>query len=201
MDSNNSLWGFSTNTQAKLDLLHTVLSSDESYPWNPGAADSEAYLSQLEATWGEAGLSTESVAKGWQAMSQQLDIMWQSIDQAAEITKDDSVLAGLKQQFASRMPETLLSQIAQRAEEVVRSGQPLMQQLMHCVQDVLAAWDEADLQVMARPLTLAMRDGQGEMLSVALNSVREANWDELSAMEQARLGLAIARYALKQVDE
>ena len=201
MDSNNSLWGFSTNTQAKLDLLHTVLSSDESYPWNPGAADSEAYLSQLEATWGEAGLSTESVAKGWQAMSQQLDIMWQSIDQAAEITTDDSVLAGLKQQFASRMPETLLSQIAQRAEEVVRSGQPLMQQLMHCVQDVLAAWDEADLQVMARPLTLAMRDGQGEMLSVALNSVREANWDELSAMEQARLGLAIARYALKQVDE
>lgn len=201
MDSNNSLWGFSTHTQAKLDLLHTVLSSDESYPWNPGAADSEAYLSQLEATWGEAGLSTESVAKGWQAMSQQLDIMWQSIDQAAEITTDDSVLAGLKQQFASRMPETLLSQIAQRAEEVVRSGQPLMQQLMHCVQDVLAAWDEADLQVMARPLTLAMRDGQGEMLSVALNSVREANWDELSAMEQARLGLAIARYALKQVDE
>ncbi|MEO0532806.1 MAG: hypothetical protein AAF215_02930 [Cyanobacteria bacterium P01_A01_bin.123] len=201
MNSNNPLRGFSNHTQAKLDLLHAVLHSKESYLWNPGAADSEAYLTELEATWGEAGLSSEEAAVGWQTLSRQLDIMWQSVDQASAETTDTVVAATLKQQFANRMPADLLAQMAQRAEEIVRSGQPLMQQMIHCVQDVLSAWDETDLQVMARPLTLAMRDGQGEILTVALNSVREANWEDLSAMEQARLGLAIARYALNQADE
>ncbi|NJL85852.1 MAG: hypothetical protein HC886_07540 [Leptolyngbyaceae cyanobacterium SM1_1_3] len=76
----------------------------------------------------------------------------------------------------------------------------MLNQLVYCVEDILAAWDQADLQVMARPLALAMRDGQGEAVEVALRSVRPENWQALSGMEQARLTLAIARYAIAQLD-
>ncbi|MEM6590607.1 MAG: hypothetical protein AAF651_01965 [Cyanobacteria bacterium P01_C01_bin.73] len=197
MNSNHSLWGFSARTQAELELLQSILDNREAYVWNPSLEDSETYLSQFETAWGESGLNHDQVSKGWQTVSQQLDIMWQSLDQAGA---GASVLDALTTRFANRMPADLLAEIARRAEDVVSSGKPVLNQMLHCVKDILAAWDETDLQVMARPMAYAMRDGQGEIVEVTLQSVRDADWASLSPMEQARLSLAIARYAIDQVD-
>jgi hypothetical protein len=67
------------------------------------------------------------------------------------------------------------------------------------VQDCLPSWGEEDLQVLARPFAYAMRGSETEMLEVALRSVRCAEWADLSSIEQARLSLALARYALDQM--
>jgi hypothetical protein len=75
----------------------------------------------------------------------------------------------------------------------------LVDQLVESVQTVLTDWETDDLQVMARPLAFSMRGGQEEVLEVLLQSVRQTDWEALSELEQARLSLAIARYALGEL--
>ncbi len=53
---------------------------------------------------------------------------------------------------------------------------------------------------MARPVALAMRSGEADSLDTLVQSVRAADWEDLSAVEQAKLSLAIVRYALADID-
>ncbi|NJO09792.1 MAG: hypothetical protein HC873_09195 [Leptolyngbyaceae cyanobacterium SL_1_1] len=189
-DSSQQPTSPSAQTQAELEMLHTVLDTQRSYPWNPYGIEVEPYFSEIEAESQQLNLETAG-GIGWQRLSSTLNQLWPT---------SNTLEADLLQRFCDRAPQSYLQQIAQRAQQAVQANQSLLNQLVYCVEDILAAWDQADLQVMARPLALAMRDGQGEAVEVALRSVRPENWQALSGMEQARLTLAIARYAIAQLD-
>ena len=69
--------------------------------------------------------------------------------------------------------------------------------MVECVLDILPQWDEEDLQVLARPLAYAMREADSE--GVELVTTSRKPWTELSEIEQAIVGLAVARYAISQL--
>ncbi len=177
----------SPQTEAELAMLQTVLDTEAAYPWDmnqtPEYATQAADKHSLDFTEAEA-------TQGWNALSQQLNAFW-----------GDSVNleAALIAKFAGRLSTAVADRIAQAAQQVASSGRPLAEQMIACVRDTLAGWDEADLQVMARPMAYAMR-GQEENIDAAINSVREVEWYSLNEMEQARISLAAARYALDQIE-
>jgi hypothetical protein len=97
------------------------------------------------------------------------------------------------------MPQNLLNQLAANVQTAAQSGNALIDQLVASAQTVLSGWEADDLQVMARPPAMAMRGGQEEILDVTLQSIRQVDWEELSEVEQARLSLVVARYALGEL--
>ncbi|MEO1591460.1 MAG: hypothetical protein AAFU71_09235 [Cyanobacteria bacterium J06632_22] len=187
MTNSSSRSNRSPQSEAELAMLHTILDGETAYPWEanqaPEYAAQAAEKHSLEFSEAEADA-------GWNALSQQLNAFW------GDAT---NVEAALLAKFAGRLSATVADRIAQAAQQVANSGRPLAEQMIACVRDTLAAWDEADLQVMARPMAFAMR-GQEENIDAAINSVRDVEWDSLNEMEQARISLAAARYALDQIE-
>lgn len=164
-----------------------------SYPWNPATPEAEAFFTEAE---------TPSIFDGWQpneiatrsdAFFAHLDHLWSALP----------LQTTLVQRFAIRMPETLLASIANRAQQVMSASTSLADQLVQCVQDILPSLSELaedDLYVLARPLAHAMRDADSQAIDTALAAVRPLGWDALSETEKARLSLAIARYALAEIE-
>ena len=111
----------------------------------------------------------------------------------------------LAQQFADRVPQDLLQRLAQAAvhvtQEVSRQSSSLANQLVDCVQEILPNWQEEDLQVLARPFAYAMRGNDSDQVQSTLTTAQAVNWTELSEIEQARTGFAIARYALSKLEQ
>ncbi|HZG37180.1 MAG TPA: hypothetical protein VEZ50_00745 [Nodosilinea sp.] len=189
---------------AEHDLLASILNSEPAYPWQPLAPEAEGYLASLEAEFDTLaeGELTGAIAAGWQTLSAQMTA--QMTDQmttgqpapAADPAVVASVLDQLRQ-FQARMPSDLLQSLAAAATTLARSGQPLIDQLVQCVGDVVPNWNIDDLAVLARPLAYSLRDGRGEILDLNLRAIPVADWDSLSDLEQARLSLTVASVALK----
>ncbi|MBE7382207.1 MAG: hypothetical protein F6J95_012450 [Leptolyngbya sp. SIO1E4] len=192
-ESINPVSSLSHKNRIEQEMLHAILVDEAVYPWNPADPATTAYLDQLEATFEPGNLSEDIFESQWRRLSQQAEQLWSS--------HTNSLAVSLIQKFESRMPIQLLRQLAANVEAATNSGQTLMDQLVNCVQDVVQGWDPEDLRVMARPLAMAMRDGHGEVLEVTLRSIQQTEWDNLSEVEQARLSLAIARYALGEVSQ
>lgn len=182
-----------SKTQA--ELLQAIL-AERSYPWMPSPASEGQktdYEVELETAGQSLEISDEESSKGWQCLSVQLDRMWG--------TPDVDVLAMLRQKFAARLPEAVLARISDRAQQVAASAEPMVTQMIACVKDNATQIAEADLQVMARPMAFAMRSsGAEELVDATAAAVRQTDWESLSALEQAKLSLAAARYALAQID-
>ncbi|MGC1309153.1 MAG: hypothetical protein WA885_18155 [Phormidesmis sp.] len=175
---------------AQAELLLSVLDS-AGYPWSP-ADVAPAREAELEGAGQALEISDEAAEKGWQSLSAQLNILWGAGENA-------SVVALLQQKFAGRLPAAVVAHISTQAQQAVRSGQPMLGQMVACVQDMLANLAEADLQVMARPMAMAMRgNSTDDFIEATIQSVRKADWEALSPIEQARLSLAAARYAIAQ---
>ena len=181
--------------ETEMDLLYQLLDSRSNYPWNPQDPESERLLADSDVSWSEAE-TADAIASGWQTLSAQLDSFWAQQSQGTE-----GLVDLLAHQFSSRMPRALLQQIARQAAAVAQAGQPMMEQLLQCTQDVLDNWNVNELQVLARPLAYSLRDGRGEVLDLHLRSIRQAEWSSLSSIEQARLSLAIASFALQKARE
>ncbi|MEM1240442.1 MAG: hypothetical protein AAGI45_11435 [Cyanobacteria bacterium P01_H01_bin.26] len=179
----------SAETQAQQEMLQAVLSPQRLYPWAPAEADE--YFAEAIAVGDELALSDEEAQRGWQALSAQLDTLWSG---------SSPIQAALAQRFARRLSQGAIAQITARATQVASTGRPLAEQLIACVRDTLTGWEEADLQVMARPLAHAMR-GQEEILEATISSVRDVEWDALSPMEQARISLAAARWSIDYIND
>ncbi|MBF2046297.1 MAG: hypothetical protein EDM05_051440 [Leptolyngbya sp. IPPAS B-1204] len=204
---------FPFQAQAELELLQLMLQGEpiqypcepeESYlyPWNPIAPEADAYFDALEEEIVKAGWSVEELAEQGQRLSNYLEQVWSAPEfgfAPATQTTADTACVHLLQQFAAQVPQQLLETIARRARQVMTSNLSLADQMVQCVQECLPNWAEEDLQVLARPFAYAMRGTDTEMLEAALRSVRCAAWTELSGIEQARLSLAIARYAIAQM--
>ncbi|MFQ4137561.1 hypothetical protein PGN35_014685 [Nodosilinea sp. PGN35] len=186
------------------DLLASILNPETGYPWQPLAPEAEAYLTGLESAFNALEGGDElngAIAAGWQILSAQMEV--QMATQRGNAPMDEvsqavisPVLEQLRQ-FQGRVPSGLLHRLAQSAAVLTRSGQPLIDQLVQCVDDILPGWNSEDLAVLARPLAYSLRDGRGEILELNLRAIPTADWEALSDLEQARLTLTMASVALK----
>lgn len=154
-----------------------------SYPWDPSLPESCDFFNHLDATsplnaFAEADIDQQAIS-----FFNQLDQLW-----------DVSLEAVLARKFAT-VPQAILSTIAQQAEQLQQQGANLIDQLAQCVQSALPQWEIEDLQVLARPLACAMR-GAGQDVVLL-----KRDWQTLSATEQAKLSLAIARYAIDELNQ
>lgn len=193
---------FPRQDQAELELLQLLLIESEdavSYPWNP--AEAESYFESLEQAATQVGWTQEEFVEQGQIFSNYVNQVWAEFDvtTVAQVPVAQSISARILQQFAVPVPQHILDTIVQRAQQVIATNLSVADQMVQCVQTCLPNWGEEDLQVLARPFAYAMRGADTEMLEAALRSVRCAAWTELSGVEQARLSLAIARYAIAQM--
>jgi hypothetical protein len=195
--------GSSIPALAELELLHIIFEMESlemeesiSYPYNPSDPETESYFETLEREVLATGWSMEDLTEQGQILSDRVEQLWSAFPTAVEDSSVDELSSTLFQRFAVRVPQQLLQTIAQRAQQVVSQNLSLADQLVLCVQDCLPNWGEDDLQVFARPLAFQMRSPETEVLESTLQSIRSANWTELSEIEQARLSLVIARYAI-----
>lgn len=189
-ESTNSVNPANAQQQAQLDLLHSVLGGDASLPWDHYSPATAQYLEQLEQ---DAAMSDEI----------EIDSQWSRVEALAAALWEapaTNLLAALTQKFGTRMPQQLLAQMASQAQSAAASGQALIDQLVSTAQAAVTDLMAEDLQVMARPMAMAMRSGEAGTVDEVVASVRSAEWDNLSEMEQARLSLAIARYALAELE-
>jgi hypothetical protein len=196
---------------AELELLQIIFEMEEmeaeeaiAYPYRPSDPQADSYFEALEQEILATGWSMDDLTEQGRILSDRVEQLWstfpaaienESVEFAAESTIADVLSTTLFQRFATRAPRQLLQGIAQKARQVAAQELSLAEQLVLCVQDCLPNWGAEDLQVFARPLAFAMRSPETEVES-ALQSIRSASWADLSEIEQARLSLVIARYAI-----
>ena len=172
--------------QAEMELLATIVQTDVAYPWNPAQLESESYLTAREQEFALSdSFSDSDIAQKSQVLFAQLEQVWLTTD----------LQKSLREKFA-RVPQDFLTRIAQSVQNATVKYQSLADQMVECVLDILPQWAEEDLQVLARPLAYAMRevDSEGAQLVMAARP-----WAQLSEIEQARVSLAVARYAISQL--
>ena len=179
--------------------MQALLQLDESpYPWSAMDPASAAYFDAMEQDFSWDDWSSDEVATRSSAFFSQVNALWP----AATAKAADTLAESLSQRFAARLPQAMLDAIAQQASRVFDANVDLADRLVACVQDVLPAWGEEDLQVMARPLAYAMRGtSKEEAIDQALASVQSDNWQSLSEIDRARLSLVVARYAIAQIEQ
>lgn len=168
------------------------------YPWNPLLPEAEAFFADDD---------TPSIFEGWQEdeMTGRSRSFFAGIDRVWATT---GLQATLVERFAARVPQNWLSAIAQQAQQVVVSAQQavadasntLADQLVQCVREIAPGLAEEDFYVLARPLAVQMRNGgAANTVDAFIAQVPQVEWEQLSEVQRARLGLAIARYALSEL--
>ena len=189
----------SSQSQADMELLQALCTEEErAYPWNPMLPESETYFAESEASglsfqdWSELEVTARS-----QQLFAHLDRLWESAS-AVPV----GVREALERRFVDRVPAAVLQAIACRAQQVIATPLSLADQLIECTQAAISQLTVEDLQVLARPFAYAMRGLEANAaIESTLSKVRSADWTELSDIERARLSLAIARYALEQLND
>jgi hypothetical protein len=142
-----------------------------------------------------------------QAFHEQLDCLWSNIatKQHYNCKTGSSMIVSLKENLqaamASRVPQKWIEKIAEKAAEIFSPTTSMGEQLALCAKAVLPNLGTDDLLVLARPYSYAMRNSEAQSLESALNKVGEHEWKQLSEIEQARVSLAVAYYALRQINK
>jgi hypothetical protein len=188
--------GISCSGTLDVSLTEAMITAAEipdariAYPWNP--AQAEDFFTQSEQPTIFADWQAEEILQRSTQFFAKLDSLWSGA----------TLQNLLVERFGVRMPQPLLTAIAHRAQTITTTSLSLADQLVQCVQDVLPALTglvEDDLYVIGRPLAESMRDGSPAIEST-LSAVRSLDWQDLSEVEQARLSLVVARYALQQLE-
>lgn len=157
------------------------------YPWNPMAPEAEAFFAQAEEDSLFDGFSSEEISTRSTAFFNQLDSLWSSA------TLQSSVM----QHLAVRVPQSILAAIVDQVQKVATTAESLADRLIGSVQDLLPNLAIEDLEVLARPLAYELRDTYtGDPVDAMLAKVPQVNWQEQSELNQARLSLAVAHYAI-----
>ena len=192
-----------SSQKIQMELLEALLEPDDApYPWEPATPESEAYFGGREQEfvledWSEAEMTARS-----QAFFTKLAHLWStSLSQVAESTQVNALQVALAQRFAARVPEGWLNMLAHRVHQVFLTQQSTAAALVQCIQGLLPDWAEDDLLVLARPFAYTMRGKETEAIESVLVNVQDRDWTTLSEIEQARLSLAIARYALAEINK
>lgn len=187
----------SAKMQAELDLLDALLNEEEQpYAWNTSPLEEEADLRELDEQLALCDcLTDEDVHQRLQSLLTQVEDLW-------SVT---TLKKSLVEKFADRVPQDLLQRLAKGAihlkQQFQDSRSTLAEQLVRCTQEILPHWQEEDLQVLARPFAYAMRGADTERFDFTPESDPTKPWTELSEIEQARMGLAVVRYALLELEQ
>lgn len=183
-DKNNSFDSFHfPPSGVDLDLLAALLEpEDATYPWNQADEQAESYFHHLEQQFDISDLPSEELTTQSQNFYNHLDNIWCKI----------RLQKVLHSTFTINIPHSWLDAIAQKAVKAFADGQLKTEQLVACVQDLLPNWGVDDLLVLARPVAYAMRSGEQQ-------AIPSQDWERLSEVEQAKVSLAIAHYALTQL--
>lgn len=197
----------SLQSQVELELLEVLLESEDTiYPWNPIEEESEVYFNELEQQFGMEEVLDEELSTRSQSFYNQLDNLWSEVANRSyyNCSMERSPINNLQQTlhtaFAAAIPQGLLNDIATKAAEIFSPQQSMGEQLVQCVQAVLPTWAADDLFVLARPFAYAMRSSESHNVTSVINNVENREWASLSEVEQAKVSIAIAYYALKQLD-
>ena len=182
----------------ELEILSLLMESkEEIYPWDTTTLAAEAYFSEAEQQLtSDPWLEQELIATAPGFLSQ-LDHLWQA--KAPVLQTPQSLQTKLSEQFAQYVPQEWLATISRQASQLIDSQKSLGAQLVQCVQELVPNCLEEDLLVLARPYAHAMRSSL-DTATVQLNITPE-QWKTLSEIQQAKIGLAIALYAIKQTQE
>jgi hypothetical protein len=176
----------SHSTQTDLDLLQALFEEENTYPWHPQHPDSVAYLTELETEFELSDCLTDS------EIDQRSQTFFAQVEQLYTTT---TLQQSLLHRFADQMPRDVLDRLAEAAAEVGEKmsdcGVSLADRLVACVQNILPQWQAEDLYVLARPFAFSMLGPETE--------IRDTQWTEMSEVEQARMSLAVARYALSEI--
>lgn len=186
-------------SQAELELLH-LIHTDEVYPWNPAEADSDAYFANLEQELENIGWTAAELDEQATILAHHFDQMWATVDPVVAPVASAGIVEELRQQFVGLIPHDFVDRIVQRAKQTINSNLSLADQLIVCAQELLPGWGQEDLLVLARPFAYQMRGGENELLNSTLQAVQNKTWSELSGIEQARLTLALSRYAIARLE-
>ncbi|MEI6443712.1 MAG: hypothetical protein WCO29_11460 [Nostocales cyanobacterium ELA583] len=183
-----------------LEFLEALLEpEDATYPWNLANESSEAYFHDLELQFGLQDFPEAELIKIADNFYQNLDVIWDqvSVIEDSNISKNTvNYLQEALQNAFSVIPGSLLTAIAQKAAEVFLFEQSASEKLVECVQALLPSWETDDLLVLARPFAYAMRSSEPHTLT-SIRDVEHRDWANLSEIEQAKITLAIANYALQ----
>ncbi len=203
-------WDNFSASPIHLELLEALLEpEDATYPWNPITVESDEFFHDAEAQL----LMDELLDSEFQARSHgfynQLDTLWNNYNRTTSVGLITSLKENLhtamrfattESGIALRIPHEWIERIAEKAADIFNSKQPMSEQLMQCAQAVLPNLGVDDLLVLARPFAYAMRNGEPQSLESILNKVGEQEWKNLSQIEQAKVSLAVAYQAMRQLD-
>ncbi len=188
-----------------LEFIEALLEpEDATYPWNLADESSAAYFHHLELQFGLQGVSDSELLTSTDNFYQHLDIIWDqvSVIENNNITKSTvNYLQEALQNAFSFIPEVLLTAIAQKAAEVFILEQSASEKLVECVQALLPSWQIDDLLVLARPFAYSMRSSEPQTLTSIIRNFEHQDWANLSEIEQAKITLAIADYALQHLSK
>ncbi len=193
-------------SQIELEFLQALLQpEDGTYPWNPSDEQSEEYFHHLEEHFVLQDVLEEELTTRSEDFYNQLEVLWTSYEPSYNHNTDSIMIAQLQESLQSCLstdvPKQWLKAIAQKAADIFTTQQSMANQLVECVQAVLPGWGSDDLLVLARPYAYAMRSNESQKTAeTVLNQVSEHEWTNLSEIEQARVSLAIAYYALQQLN-
>jgi hypothetical protein len=165
-----------------IEVMETA-NSKIAYPWNPSLPESADFFNHVDAASPLDAFTDAEIDQRANSFFSQLDQLW-----------DNSLHSVLARKFAS-VPQDIRRTIAQQAEQLLTQGDQLVDQLAQCVQAALPQWALEDLQVLSRPLAYAMRGDAPE------SPLLTRDWQTLSATEQAKLSLSIARYAIDELQK
>ena len=183
-----------SQSSTELELLETLLLADVSYPWNPADPDSQEYFSEREDEFILEDWPAEEISTRSQNFYNKLDNLWSSVAPTGpKIDLSQILQTTLKQHFALTLPPDWLNQIATSAVSLLDSPLSLGEKLIKCLNPLLPNLAEEDLQVLARPFAYAMRGNETP-------TPPQKPWTELSDIEKARFGLAVAHYALNEIE-
>lgn len=191
-ESKNPATQLTAQQQYELELLHSILGPEATYPWNLSDPAARECLDRLEQQVPADAWSDEAFESKWQAISQVSAQLWDA--------SSVSVATVLARRFSDRIPADLLTRIAEGAKAAAASGQSILDQMVATAQSVMTDWEGDDLRVMARPLAMAMRS-EGDHLDRYLSADASVEWEQLSEVQQAQLSLAIAHYALTELSD
>jgi hypothetical protein len=168
-----------TSTIEVIETAHSKIA----YPWNPSLPESADFFNHVATASPIDAFTDAEIDQQASSFFSQLDQLW-----------DNSLHTILARKFAS-VPQDIRRTIVQQAEQLLTQGDQLVDQLAQCVQAALPQWALEDLQVLSRPLAYAMRG------DVAESPLLSRDWQTLSATEQAKLSLSIARYAIDELQK
>lgn len=177
--------------QMELDLLDAIAVDDLPYLWNPLDQETETCLDDLCKEFRLEDLPQGMIENGSKNFFAQLENVWSL----------NNLKKSLGEKFGERAPENILNKLAEIVISLGERGN-LAEQLVNCVGQIFPQWNLEDLQVLARPLVYAMRSSQNEdAVTSSIATVRMIPWEQLSEVEQARLSLAMTRFAFDMKSE